>query len=396
MKYYFVDVPACNMEAIQKIIARLVKKGVKAQLDVTREAIKDVPVKRLTDGDVVEDTGLTESVSVVDLTLDVANANLGKWMLLGTKERVGDNAIYRGNIPDEYKNANFDCQHCNTHRRRNKVAVIRHIDSGETKQVGYACLSDFIGCDLGAFGALIRGIDEIVDNENYYGGFSYSSGKCWYYNVNQYLAIAYNCIVKYGYIKPNIDYYDSQIDTSERISNAYSDKTDEYVDSDKVDTSLINQIKQAFYDFAKSHPSDFNHNVCTVLQQTCVDCKYTKLMYFVPTFYLNKIKWEARKQEAEAKKQAVMATLSNEWAGAVGDKITTEATLTRYTSFDGQYGVMYVYNFEDVQGHMLVWFTSKTLTAVNEGDKIHISGTIKKLNDYKGIKQTVLTRCKIM
>ena len=396
MKYYFVDVPACNMEGVEKIIARLIKKGVKAQLDVTREAIKNVPVKRITDDGIVESTGLTESVSVVDFTLDVANANLGKWQLLGIKERLGDDAIYRGNIPDEYKNANFDCQHCNTHRRRNKVAIIRHIDSGETKQVGYACLSDFIGCDLGAFGALIKGLDEIVASQDYYGGFSYSSGKCWYYNVNQYLQIAYNCIVNYGYVKPNNDYYDDEITTPERISNAYSDKTDEYVDSDKVDSDLIDKIKQAFYDFAKSHPSDFNHNVYTVLQQTCVDCKYARFLHFVPTFYLNKIKWEARKQEAEAKKQAFMATLSNEYAGSVGDKITTEATLTRYSMFDSDYGVMYVYNFKDVQGHVLVWFTKKAITAVNEGDTITIKGTVKKLSEYKGIKQTVLTRCKVL
>ena len=395
MKYYFVDVPACNMEAIEKIIARLVKKGVKVQLDVTREAVKDVPVKRLTDDGVVEDTGLTESVSVVDFDLTVANANLGAWELLGTKERLGDGAIYRGNIPTEYKNADFNCDHCNTRRRRNKVAIIRHIDSGETKQVGYTCLSDFIGRELGAFGALIKGIDAIYLQVNYFGYCEYTS-RNYYYNVNQFLQIAYNCIVNYGYIKPNNDYYDGEITTPERISNAYSDKTDEYVDSDKVDTELIDKIKQAFYDFAKSHPSDFNHNVCVVLQQTCVGCKYAKYLYFIPTFYLNKVKWEARKQEAEAKKQAFMATLNNAYAGDVGDKITTEATLTGYSMFDGDYGVMYVYNFKDVQGRVLVWFTSKALTAVNEGDTITIKGTIKKLNDYKGIKQTVLTRCKVM
>lgn len=392
MQYFMIDVPACNMQAIEKIVAKMVKKGIKARIDVTREAVKTVPIKRITDERKVESTGRNESVSVVDFALDVANANLGKWELLGTKERLGDGAIYIGDIPDEYKDANFDCQHCNTRRRRNKVAIIRHIDSGETKQVGYACLSDFIGCELGAFGALIKGLDEIVENKNYFGGFRYSSGKCRYYNVNQYLNIAYNCIVKYGYTKLN---YGGEITTRERISIAYSDMTDEYVDSDKVDVSLIDKIKQAFYDFAKSHPSDFTHNVCTGLQQTCVNRKYTKLLYFVPTFYLNKIKWEARKQEAEAKKQAFMATLNNEWAGDVGDKITTEATLTGYSSFDGQYGVMYVYNFKDVQGHVLVWFTSKALTTVNEGDTITIKGTVKKLSEYKGIKQTILTRCKV-
>lgn len=394
MEYFMVDVPACNMQAIEKIIARLVKKGIKARLDVTREAVKNVPVKRITDDRKVEDTGIKEPVSVVDFDLTVENASLGDWELLGTKERLGDGAIYRGNIPDEYKNANFDCHHCNTHRRHNKVAIIRHIDNGETKQVGYTCLQDFIGMELGAFGALIKGLDEIVANENYYGGSSYNSGKCWYYHVGQYLQIAYNCIVNYGYVKPNNDYYNVAITTLERISIAYSNITNEYVAREKVDTDLIDKIKQAFYDFAESHPSDFTHNVCTVLQQTCVDCKYTKLLYFVPTFYLNKVKWEAKKQKAEAKKQAFMATLNNEWAGNVGDKITTEATLTGNSSFDGQYGVMYVYNFTDVQGRMLVWFTSKALY-VDEGDTITIKGTVKKLSEYKGFKQTVLTRCKV-
>lgn len=394
MKYFMVDVPACNMQAIEKIIARLAKKGIKARLDVMRETVKTVPVKRITADRKVENTGIKEPVSIVDFELTVENASLGKWELLGTKERLGDGVIYRGNIPEEYRNANFECQHCSTHRRRNKVAVIRHIDNGETKQVGYTCLSDFIGRELGAFGALIKGLDEIVEHENYYGGFRYKSGKCWYYHVGQYLQIAYNCIVKYGYVKPNNDYYDDEISTLERISTAYSDKTDEYVDPEKVDTDLIDKIKQAFYDFA-SHPSNFTHNVCAVLQCTRVNPKYTKLLYFVPTFYLNKVKWEARKQEAEAKKQAFIATLNNEYAGSVGDKITTEATLTRYSTFDGDYGIMYVYNFKDVHGHVLVWFTSKALTAVNEGDTITIKGTVKKLSEYKGIKQTILTRCKV-
>ena len=387
MQYFMVDVPACNMQAIEKIIARLVKKGVKARLDVTREAVKDVPVKRLTDEGVVEDTGLTEPVSVVDFDLTVDNANIGAWELLGTKERLGDGAIYRGNIPDEYKNANFDCQHCNTHRRRNKVAIIRHIDSGETKQVGYACLSDFIGCELGAFGALIKGIDAIYLQANYFGDCDYMSHN-YYYNVNQFLQIAYNCIIKYGYVKNNSV---TEMTTTERISTAYSGITNEYVDSEKVDTDLIDKIKQAFYDFAKSHPSDFTHNVCTILEQTCVKHIYANYMYFVPTFYINKVKWDARRARAEQAKKE----LNDEYAGAVGDKITTEATLTGYSTFDGQYGCMYVYNFKDVHGHLLVWFTSKALTAVNEGDTITIKGTIKKLNDYKGIKQTVLTRCKV-
>lgn len=387
MKYSLISVPACNMQSIEKIIARIVKKGIKARLDVTREYDKKVHIMSMDSRHVVN-THQTTTANVVDFVLDIDNVELGNWELLGTKERLGDDAIYRGSIPDEYKNANFDCQHCNTHRRRNKVAVIRHIDSGETKQVGYACLSDFIGMELGAFGALIKAIDDIYLQVNYFRDCECTSHN-YYYNVNQFLQIAYNCIIKYGYVKNNIV---TEMTTTEHILEAYRAENNDYVDSDNVDADLIDKIKQAFYDFAKDRPSDFTHNVCTVLQQTCVKRIYANYMYFIPTFYVNKVKWDARRARAEQAKKE----LNNEYAGAVGDKITTEATLTGYSTFDGYYGLMYVYNFKDVQGRMLVWFTSKALTAVNDGDTITIKGTVKKLSEYKGIKQTVLTRCKVM
>ena len=386
MKYYFVDAPACNMQAIEKIIARLVKKGVKARLDVTREAVKDVLVKRITEERKVENTGLKESVPVVDFVLDIDNVELGNWELLGTKERVGDNAIYKGNIPAEYKNNDFACEHCSTNRRRNKVAIIRHKETAELKQVGYTCLQDFIGCELGAFGALIRGIDAIYLQVNYFVDCDYTSHN-YYYNVNQFLQIAYNCIIKYGYVKNNSV---TEMTTTEHIWEAYRAENNDYVDSDNVDTDLVSKIKNAYSIWAKTHPSDLTHNVCAILEQTCVKRIYANYMYFVPTFYINKVKWETRKERAEQAKKE----LNNEYAGSVGDKITTEATVENVTGFDGYYGYMYVYNFKDVHGHMLVWFTSKDL-GVDTGDKIHISGTIKKLNEYKGIKQTVLTRCKV-
>lgn len=36
------------------------------------------------------------------------------------------------------------------------------------------------------------------------------------------------------------------------------------------------------------------------------------------------------------------------------------------------------------------------MTKVNEGDSIVLKATIKEHNEYKGCKQTVLTRCKIV
>ena len=83
-----------------------------------------------------------------------------------------------------------------------------------------------------------------------------------------------------------------------------------------------------------------------------------------------------------------------EWVAAEKEKISqVVATLTKVRSFDGQFGHTYVYTF--VEGkHIYVWFTSKIL-AFEVGDKVVLSGTVKKLQEYEGEKQTVVTRCKV-
>lgn len=50
--------------------------------------------------------------------------------------------------------------------------------------------------------------------------------------------------------------------------------------------------------------------------------------------------------------------------------------------------------FEDAQGHQFLWKTGSYIEA-QEGDKVTLKGTIKAHSEYKGIKQTELTRCKV-
>ena len=51
--------------------------------------------------------------------------------------------------PHEYREATTFCQHCNSNRRRNRVFVLRNVESGDHIQVGSTCVRDFIGYDPG-------------------------------------------------------------------------------------------------------------------------------------------------------------------------------------------------------------------------------------------------------
>lgn len=83
-----------------------------------------------------------------------------------------------------------------------------------------------------------------------------------------------------------------------------------------------------------------------------------------------------------------------EWYGSIKDKVNLNVTLTRRSNFDTQFGTTFIYTFEDAEGHQLIWKTANWLEN-KVGENLTIKGTIKAHTEYKGIKQTELTRCKV-
>lgn len=79
----------------------------------------------------------------------------------------------------------------------------------------------------------------------------------------------------------------------------------------------------------------------------------------------------------------------DEHLGEVGEKVEVEVSIDRMVTKDGMYGTTYIYSMTSKQGHKLVWFAShRKLQGVN----VKIKGTIKRLGEFQGGKQTVLTR----
>ena len=96
----------------------------------------------------------------------------------------------------------------------------------------------------------------------------------------------------------------------------------------------------------------------------------------------------------EADKQPARATYHY---GTEGERITIPVIFTKETGFQGAYGWTNVYTFEYYEEdacYPFVWFTSTSISA-NVGDKITITGTIKKHDTYKDTNNTVLTRVKV-
>lgn len=95
---------------------------------------------------------------------------------------------------------------------------------------------------------------------------------------------------------------------------------------------------------------------------------------------------------AESKLRAAKST--SEYIGEIGSKIELKVTYIHTSSWENAYSVTNLHTFKDENGNTLVWKTGNFIEA-DYGTQLTIKGTIKDHSEYKGTKQTVLTRCKI-
>lgn len=97
-------------------------------------------------------------------------------------------------------------------------------------------------------------------------------------------------------------------------------------------------------------------------------------------------------------KEAHAPKSESEYIGNVGDTVCITATLVSihtFTTHFSYYGeTNHIFKFADDDGNTIVWKTS-SWQDIKEGERYELKGKVKEHSEYKGDKQTVLTRCKI-
>ncbi|HEY8425534.1 MAG TPA: hypothetical protein VIK73_05920, partial [Limnochordales bacterium] len=78
--------------------------------------------------------------------------------------------------------------------------------------------------------------------------------------------------------------------------------------------------------------------------------------------------------------------------GRVGERIEAVVEVVRTLHLDGDWGGSVLHVMRDDDGNELVWFASRTELQV--GRRYRIRGTVKRHEEYRGRKRTVLTRCR--
>lgn len=114
--------------------------------------------------------------------------------------------------------------------------------------------------------------------------------------------------------------------------------------------------------------------------------------------------YEITKDMKEARTEASKKFINEPesvWFGQEGDKVDMIVKYRRTSSFTiPSYSrtwlteSMHIHTFTDDAGHTFCWKTGN-FPEMEVGQEVHLKGTVKNLTEYKGIKQTNLTRCKV-
>ena len=310
------------------------------------------------------------------------------------------------------------CDHCTSGRRgRHKVMAFRHKDNEEIVHVGSSCVLEYTGIDP----ALVESILEFKGKATTH---DFDTGKrgvvrsmttyefalrasMWLHANEPYARGLGHALfdweliknpqtgqIGFGYLnlRPRAVYILANAGGITEPVDFQWLREDEPVAPDAISPSVFT-VAEAFMDYCTnlSGSSSFEHTVRNIFKSGVVSKKGAAMAGGALAGYLKHIQREARKT-AEVERKA--AAPAGKHLGAVGDRMDFgNATVVFVRRIEGYYGTTTLTKFL-AGDDTLVWFRSGDKADLKVGDTVSITGTVKKHDQFKDEKQTVITRAK--
>lgn len=301
----------------------------------------------------------------------------GDWEVIASIDHLKEGnfvlSFNGGNVPSKYLTAKANCDHCNTNRYRKVTFIVKNIQDGSYRQVGSACLTDYTGISLEGAVNIKNFFNDIVKDE-FEKDFSGYTGR--YFNTLETLAFAVKTVQENGYVKKADETYRNP-STANRVKDAQKVirqgfNVSPYIEEAKAMLAWAQQMNP--------NGDQYLNNVQVISKMAYVETRHIGfLVSLIPTY-------QRAMREAEEAKNSTSV-----WLGEVGKKLSVQIVkASLLTSWETMYGLTNLYQFNDNEGNIIIWKTSKEL----ELDSIKsLTGSVKSHNTYKGIQQTELTRC---
>lgn len=396
-------IPSANIGELREKLAKLNKRAAKLgtapiSLEVlsTETVEEKIPGWTLDNGEVMEWRTVAREYNTVHVHGETPTLN--GWQFVATLIH-GENGTVINRVPtfseevdlSQYRDSDpSQCDHCGLDRRRVDTFVVYNEETGAIQQVGRQCLKDFLGYnDPIAIAKQLERIREFLGSMS-----DAEHDRSWrspaLESVTYYLTHVAACIREFGWKAASQVQWDEQPTSVEAYYNMmdYGNKSKDgrklYIDYTDEDVALA----EAATEWNKTHwnrdGSEFESNMAIAFADDYFNVRVKGFVAYGIQAY-NKDRQEVIEREAQADKKP------SEWQGEVKVRQVFEGlTVSAEIPMEGQFGTTYLYNMVDPNGNVFKWFASTT--ALEVGETYNLKATVKKHDEWKGQKQTVLTR----
>jgi hypothetical protein len=299
-------------------------------------------------------------------------------------------AVPGAHVPDAYKNRNYiACEHCGLNRNRYHSVLLKHVETGEYKEVGSTCVKDFMGHDPSAFLFLAAVDFHAIATFKDEGSFG---RRLVAYGLAEVLAITKAVIEKFGWLSKSKAWDFGGEPTAEKVwdnleatADVMKYRKDNLVTINDSHKELAEKVVKYFEEVDASD-NDYLTNCKTIANLGYAPAKYMGFACSMVSCYESAMNKKA-KEEVDAKLPP------SEWVGKVGERIKNIKVKVVFTKdIDGMYGLSTLYLMKDADGNDYKTFYSGSSWSYEKGDEIMITGTVKKHDEYNGKKSTMLNR----
>jgi len=399
------SIPEINMEGLEKKLRRIENKCLKYGCEFKYERVGEHFEKRK----YKDDRGVVREENVKYIDIDVeGKAEVNGWRFAASLEYTDKGNVIQGvegiEIPDRYYSCSPWCEHCKTRRDRKNSYIVFNEETGEFKQVGKSCLKDFThGLSAEAVAQFESWFKEVEEASEFSGWGSFGGS---YFDVKDFMVCAAETIRLFGYVKRDFNGLCTadltemlyRIENNMRVwgdrkawEETYEDAVSRGFNTKNPDSvELAGKVRDWIVN--NDREDNYFHNLKVACSLDCCESKFLGLLVSAFPAFNRELERDAERKE-KALKEAEAAAKSS-WLGEVGDKVSFKiADYFLISSWETQWGYTYVFRFKDEEGHEATWKTGSWFDDDVVGKTI--TGKIKELKEFRGIKQTELTRCRV-
>ena len=330
-----------------------------------------------------------------------------------------------------FKNINYSsllenckCDKCGKKISRNKYLVFSKVGKevearDDLVVLGTSCVKEYFPFSIESyFGFLESAFEELGSYDEFDGSFGGRASH--YHTISEVYTATLACT-------QNLKVYEKEGVTKNNVlgwlKDLKIDKYDYYRDVYQIPSNpipfedVISWVRDTLDKSTEELRSDFEINARSVFFKTLDDGtrevrneiheKYMGIAVY--TMYSAKQNHDKMVAKKIAEENRAVENAKVEYYGAVKDKFELELTFDKIFGFDSAYGYQYIILFHDEENHVFKWSTNKGtyqcwcktngrdgFLEYEVGKKYTLKGTIKAHEEYHNVKQTVITRCKVL